>query len=85
MAFRALSFSFVVYGLVLLVKVCFVFIVLDLEVLVLFRTKIPDPPIHFSGPTNFFRPNIDFTNHQFETSVPDPPMFLYLSRTTNQW
>ncbi len=33
------------------------------------RTKIPDPPIHFSGPTNFFGPKIDFTNHQFETSV----------------
>jgi hypothetical protein len=29
------------------------------------RTKIPDPPIHFSGPTNFFGPKIDFTNHQF--------------------
>ena len=38
------------------------------------RTKIPDPPIHFSGPTNFFGPKIDFTNHQFETSVLDPPM-----------
>ena len=37
-------------------------------------TKIPDPPIHFSGPTNFFGPKIDFTNHQFETSVLDPPM-----------
>ena len=35
------------------------------------RTKIPDPPIHFSGPTNFFGPKIDFTNHQFETSVLD--------------
>ncbi len=34
---------------------------LDLTV----RTKIPDPPIHFSGPTNFFGPKIDFTNHQF--------------------
>jgi hypothetical protein len=30
-----------------------------------FRTKIPDPPIHFSGPTNFLGPKIDFTNHQF--------------------
>jgi hypothetical protein len=29
------------------------------------RTKIPDPPIHFSGPTNFFGRKIDFTNHQF--------------------
>jgi len=29
------------------------------------RTKIPDPPIHFSGPTIFFGPKIDFTNHQF--------------------
>ncbi len=29
------------------------------------RTKIPDPPIHFSGPTKFFGPKIDFTNHQF--------------------
>ena len=38
------------------------------------RTKIPDPPIHFSGPTNFFGPKIDFTNHQFETSFLDPPM-----------
>jgi hypothetical protein len=38
------------------------------------RTKIPDPPIHFSGPTNFFGPKIDFTNHQFETNVLDPPM-----------
>ncbi len=37
-------------------------------------TKIPDPPIHFSGPTIFFGPKIDFTNHQFETSVLDPPM-----------
>jgi len=24
---------------------------------VMLWTKIPDPPIHFSGPTNFFRPN----------------------------
>jgi hypothetical protein len=32
LAFRTLSFSFVVYGLDLLVKVCFVFIVLVLEV-----------------------------------------------------
>jgi hypothetical protein len=46
------------------------------------RTKIPDPPIHFSGPTNFFCPKIDFTNHQFETSVLDPPMSSGVSRTT---
>jgi hypothetical protein len=31
-------------------------------------------PSHFSGPTNFFGPKIDFTNHQFENSVLDPPM-----------
>ena len=49
------------------------------------RTKIPDPPIHFSGPTNFFGPKIDFTNHQFETSVLDPPMFPAISRTTKTW
>jgi len=48
-------------------------------------TKIPDPPIHFSGPTNFFGPKIDFTNHQFETSVFDPPMSSGLSRTTKPW
>jgi hypothetical protein len=30
--------------------------------------------MHFSGPTNFFDPKIDFTNHQFETSVLDLPM-----------
>jgi hypothetical protein len=44
------------------------------------RTKIPDPPIHFSGPTNFFGPKIDFTNHQFETSVLDPHLVDHFSR-----
>jgi hypothetical protein len=38
------------------------------------RTKIPDPPIHFSGATNFFGPKNEFTSHQFETSVLEPPM-----------
>ena len=39
------------------------------------RTKIPDPPIHFSGTTNFFDPKNEFTNHQFENSVLDPPLY----------
>jgi hypothetical protein len=38
------------------------------------RTKIPESPIHFSGVTNFFGPKNEFTSHQFETSVLDPPM-----------
>jgi len=38
------------------------------------RTKIPEPPIHFSGATNFFEPKNEFTSHQFETSVLEPPM-----------
>ena len=38
------------------------------------RTKIPDPPIHFSGVTNFFGPKNEFTIHQFETSVLESPM-----------
>jgi hypothetical protein len=38
------------------------------------RTKIPEPPIQFSGATNFFGPKNEFTSHQFETSVLDPPM-----------
>jgi hypothetical protein len=38
------------------------------------RTKIPKPPIHFSGATNFFGPKNEFTSHQFETSVLEPPM-----------
>jgi hypothetical protein len=38
------------------------------------RTKIPEPPIHFSGATNFFGPKNEFTSHQFETSVLEPPM-----------
>ena len=43
-------------------------------VLVRYRTKIPDPPIYFSGSTNFFGPKNKITNHQFETSVLDPSM-----------
>jgi hypothetical protein len=44
------------------------------------RTKIPDPPIHFSGSTNFWESKNEFTNHQFETSVLEPPMsFIPLS------
>jgi hypothetical protein len=39
-----------------------------------FRTKIPEPPIHFSGVTNFFGPKNEFTIHQFETSVLETPM-----------
>ena len=38
------------------------------------RTKIPEPPIQFSGATNFFGPKNEFTSHQFETSVLEPPM-----------
>ena len=38
------------------------------------RTKIPDPPIHFSGTTNVFDSKNEFTNHQLETSVLDPIM-----------
>ena len=41
---------------------------------VVYRTKIPDPPIHFSGPPIFFGPKNEFTRHQFETRVLDPPM-----------
>jgi hypothetical protein len=43
-------------------------------VVVMKDKELSDPPIHFSGPTNFFGAQIDFTNHQFETSVLDPPM-----------
>jgi hypothetical protein len=38
------------------------------------RSKIPESPIHFSGATNFFGPKNEFTSHQFETSVLEPPM-----------
>jgi hypothetical protein len=38
------------------------------------RTKIPEPPIQFSGATNFLGPKNEFTSHQFETSVLEPPM-----------
>jgi hypothetical protein len=38
------------------------------------RTKIPEPPIHFSGSINFFGPKNELTSHQFETSVLETPM-----------
>ena len=41
------------------------------------RTKIPEPPIQFSGATNFLGPKNEFTSHQFETSVLEPPMSLF--------